>query len=162
MALQNPLSVFSTKSSQKPFFNIIYSKKLAMLFATRSKRIVEIVTLWDQVDSRRIRSTGDQILSLSTHIGTAGFQERLKTRTILADLTAGNDNILSTRVPCKFMKIIRSRPLRQLTHAQKSLHCCLAWNQSSRNWRLLKNGLPQGSVLSLALSHRFTDNWPKL
>ena len=102
----------------------------------------------DQAGFRKDRSTGEQVLALTTFIEN-GFESRLKTGTVFLDLTAAYDTVwhkglllkLSKALPAWATAIIQTL----LTNRRFRVHL----GQNASAWRRQTNGLPQGSVLAL-------------
>ena len=119
-------------------------KLLERLLLTRLGPIVESVIPTEQAGFRKKRNMCDQVLALTSYI-ESGFQKKLKK---LIDLSAAYDTVWQAGLVMKLSKAIKCRTTIRLIASLISQRnfCVLLGNQVSRK-RMLKNGLPQGSVL---------------
>ena len=113
----------------------------------------------DQAGFRKDRSTGEQVLALTTFIEN-GFENRLKTGTVFLDLTAAYDTVWHKGLILKLTKELPAWATTAiqtlLTNRRFRVH--LGHNTSA--WRAQKNGLPQGSVLAPTLFNVYTNDLP--
>ena len=135
-------------------------KLLERLLLTRLAPIFESVIPPEQAGLRKKRNTCDQVLALTSYI-ESGFQKKLKTGTVLIDLSAAYDTIWQAGLMMKLSKAIKCRTTIKLIASlisQRNFRVFLG-NQVSRK-RMLKNGLPQGSVLAPSFFNVYISDLP--
>ena len=136
-------------------------KLLERLLLTRLAPIFESVMPPEQAGFRKKRNACDQVLALTSYIESE-FQKKLKTGAVLIDLSAAYDTVWQAGLKMKLSKAVKCRTtIRLITSliSQRNFRVFLG-NQVSRK-RMLKNGLPQGSVLAsctVVLQH--IHQWP--
>ena len=135
-------------------------KLIERLLLTRLAPIFESVIPPEQAGFRKKRSTCDQVLALTSYIESV-FQNKLKTGAVLIDLSAAHDTVWQARLTMKLSKAIKCRPTIRLiaSHISQRNFRVFLGNQVSRK-RILKNGLPQGSVLATSFFKVYISDLP--
>ena len=119
-------------------------KLLEHLLLTRLAPTFESVIPTDQAGFRKKRNTCDQVLTLTSNI-ESGFQKRPKTGAVLIDLSVACDTVWQAGLMMKLSNAIKWRTTIRLIAriiSQRNFRVFLS------RTRILKNGLPQGSVLA--------------
>jgi hypothetical protein len=112
------------------------------------ERLIDAAVSVSQAGFRKNRSCSEQVMALTSHI-EAGFERKLKTRTIFIDLTAAYDTVWRDRLMLKFMRAVScSKISRCLNNMLSNRYFQVFLGDKSSRWRRLNNGLPQGSVLA--------------
>ena len=130
-------------------------KLLERLLMTRLAPIFEGVIPPEQAGSRKKHNTCDQVLALTSYI-ESGFQKKLKSGAVLIDLSVAYDTVMM-----KLSKAIKCRTTIRLIASlisQRNFRVFLG-NQVSRK-SILKNGLPQGSVLAPSFFNLYISDLP--
>ena len=123
-------------------------------------RLAPIIIPPEQAGFRKKRNTCDQELALTSYI-ESGFQKKLKTGAVLIDLSAAYDTVWQAWLMTKLSKAIKCRTTIRLIASlisQRNFRVFLG-NQVSRK-RMLKNGLPQGSVLAASFFNVYISDLP--
>lgn len=145
-----PISLLSC--CYKLFERLIYNRI--------SPTILDLIPV-EQAGFRPKRSCSDQVLALTSHI-EAGFQKKYKTSAVFVDLTAAFDTVWREGVIYKLLKSIPCRTIARLVNnmlSDRKFQVCLGEEMSTV--RKLKNGLPQGSVLSPLLFNLYISDLPE-
>ena len=133
---------------------------LERLLLTRLAPISESVIPPEQAGFWKKRNTCDQFLALTSFI-ESGFQKKRKTGAVLIDLSAAYDTVWQAGLMMKLSKAIKCRTTIRLIASlisQRNFRVFLG-NQVSRK-RILKNGLPQGSVLAPSFCNVYISDLP--
>lgn len=149
-------------SSYRPISLLSVSfKLLERLLYNRIYRAANSAIPPEQAGFREGRSCADQVLALSSYI-EAGFQKGLKTFVAFVDLSAAYDTVWIDGLLHKFAKIF---PCRKTIQLMRSIlgprHVRVHLGEKFSRFRLLKNGLPQGSVLAPLLFNIYTSDIPQ-
>ena len=149
IAIRKPGKPIDEPTSYRPISLLCCCYKLfERLLLTRLSPIFESVIPPEQAGFRKKRNPCDQVLALTSYI-ESGFQKKLKTGAVLIDLSAAYDTVWQAGLMMKLSKAIKCRTTIRLIASlisQRNFRVFLG-NQVSRK-RILKNGLPQGSVLA--------------
>ena len=121
-------------------------KLLERLLLTRLAPMFESVIPPEHAGFRKKRNMCDQVLALTSYI-ESGFQKKLKTGAVLIDLNTAYDTVWQAGLMMKLSKAIKCRTTIRLIASLISHRNFWVFlgNQVSRK-RILKNGLPQGSI----------------
>ena len=114
----------------------------------------------EQAVFREKRNTCVQVLALTPYI-ESGFQKKLKTGAVLIDLRAACDTVWQAGLMMKLSKAIKCRTTTKLITSlisQRNFRVFLS-NQVSRKL-ILKNGLPQWSVLAPSFFNVYISDLP--
>jgi hypothetical protein len=123
--------------------SVVY-KILERLILQRIQPLIEAAVPVSQAGFWKNRSCTEQVMALTSHI-EAGFERKLKTRTIFIDLTAAHDTVWRDGLMLKFMRVISCSKISRLLNSR---------------WQRLNNGLPQGSVLAPILFNPYMSDIP--
>ena len=106
------------------------------------------------------KSCTSQLLNLTQHIED-GYQESMITGTAIVDLSATYDTVNHRLLIQKLLNITQDSTLcRVIQNLLSNRRFYVELNNERSRWRLQKNGLPQGSVLSPTLFNRYTNDQP--
>ena len=161
IAIRKPGKPLNDPTSYRPISLLCCCYKLLeRLLLTRLAPIFESVIPPEQAGFRKKRNTCDQVLALTSYI-ESGFQKKLKTGAVLIDLSAAYDTVWQAGLMMKLSKAIKCRTTIRLIASlisQRNFRVFLG-SQVSRK-RMLKNGLPQGSVLAPSFFNVYISDLP--
>ena len=161
IAIRKPGTHIDEPTSYRPISLLCCCYKLLeRLLLVRLAPIFEIVIPPEQAGFRKKRNTCDQVLALKPYI-ESGFQKKLKTGAVLIDLSAAYDTVWQAGLMMKLSKSIKCRTTIRLiaSHIRQRNFRVFLGNQVSRK-RILKNGLPQCSVIAPSLFNVYTSDLP--
>lgn len=135
-------------------------KLLERLILNRISEALNAKIIEQQAGFRPGKSCCGQILNLTQHIED-GFERRKITGVTFIDLTAAYDTVNHRRLLRKLYDMTKDYRLTSVIglFLQNRRFYVSLQNKNSR-WRVQKNGLPQGSVLSPVLYNVYTNDQP--
>ena len=161
IAIRKPGKPLDNPTSYRPISLLCCCYNLLeRLLLTRLAPIFESVIPPEQAGFRKKRNTCDQVLALTSYIESE-FQKKLKTGAVLIDLSAAYDTVWQAGLMMKVSNVIKCRTTIRLIASlisQRNFRVFLG-NQVSRK-RMLKNGLPRGSVLAPSFFNVYISDVP--
>jgi hypothetical protein len=131
-------------------------KLFERLLLRRLEPLIEESMPIEQAGFRKNRSCCDQTLALATHIEN-GFQRQKKSGAVFLDLSSKYDTVWKRGLLLKLAKIIKCKTtLRLLENLISNKKFSVSLNGKVSSYKILQNGLPQGSVLSPILFNTYT------
>ncbi len=161
-AILKPCKPSEKPESYRPISLLCMSYKLMeRIILSRINHIVERYLPHAQAGFRKNRSTTDQITRLANDIESS-FQRNEKYGLVLIDLTAAYDTVWHRGLYLKLLCIIPDVKLVRFMMVMiqnRSFYVETSSGERSRK-RMLRNGLPQGSVLAPILFNIYTSDLP--
>ena len=161
VALLKPKKDPNAATSYRPISLLCITYKLyERLILTRITPTVEDHLTADQSGFRAGKSCVGQVLNLTQYVED-GFQAGVVTGAVLIDLTAAYDTVNHRALLLKVGKIVKNAPtVRIIKSLLSNRRFYVEMEGKESRWRVLKNGLPQGSVLAPTLFNIYTNDLP--
>ena len=163
MALQKPNTSAQDPKSYRPIsLFCVPFKILERLIHSRIDPVVDPQLPREQTGFRRGRSTAEQVKLLTQYIKDS-FQHNEKTVVVFLDLTAAYDTVRHRGLHLKQLRTILDRHTvgfirEMLSNRRFVMHT----SDGQRNrLRIMKNGVPHGSVLSPMLFNSYISDLPE-
>lgn len=135
-------------------------KLLEKLLYNRLMPLVDENLPNEQGGFRPNRNSCDQVLSLTTHI-ESGFQQHFKTGAVFLDLSAAYDTVWKNGLLYKLHETVHCcKTVNLIENLLSNRKIKVFLNETSSRYRILNNGLPQGSVLSPLLFNIYLSDLP--
>lgn len=161
IALLKPGKDPNQASSYRPISLLCHLFKLyERLILNKIERSVDQKLIPQQGGFRPGRSCTGQVLALTEHI-ERGFEEKAITGVVFVDLSAAYDTVNQRILLAKIYDTTKDYDLTKVIESllQNRRYYVSLEGRKSR-WRIQKNGLPQGSVLSPMLFNIYTNDQP--
>ena len=160
VALLKPGKDPSVAKSFRPISLLCHTYKLERLILNRIAEHVDAKLIPQQAGFRPGKSCTSQLLNLTEHIED-GYERRLITGAVSADLSAAYDAVNHRRLLGKVLEMTGDVHLTDLIHTMlESRRFFVVLNGKKSRWRRQRNGLPQESVLAPMLFNIYTNGQP--
>jgi len=161
IAILKPGKDSAIPKSYRPISLLCHTYKLyERLILNRIAPSVERHLITEQAGFRPGKSCCSQLLNLTQHIED-GYQRHMITGAAFVDLSAAYDTVNHRLLIQKLYDFTQDSLLcRVIQNMMASRRFYVELNNGRSRWRIQKNGLPQGSVLSPVLFNIYTNDQP--
>ena len=163
IAILKPGKDSSIPKNYRPISLLCHTYKLyERMILNRIAPTIEQHLIKEQAGFRSGKSCTSQLLNLTQHIED-GYEEGMITGTAFVDLSAAYDTVNHRLLIQKlYNTTLDSQPCRVIQNLMSDRRFYVELNNERSRWRIQKNGLPQGSVLSPTLFNIYTNDQPIL
>ena len=161
MAILKPGKDSAITKSYIPISLLCHAYKLyERMILNRIAPTIEQHLIKEQTGFRPGKSCTSQLLNITQHIED-GYQGRMITGTAFVDLSAAYNTVNHRLLIQKLFNITQDSTLcRVIQNLLSNRIFYVELNNERSRWRLQKNGLPQGSVLSPTLFNIYANDQP--
>ena len=163
IAILKPGKDSSIPKNYRPISLLCHTYKLyERMILNRIAPAIEQHLIKEQAGFRSGKSCTSQLLNLTQHIED-GYEEGMITGTAFVDLSAAYDTVNHRLLIQKlYNTTLDSQLCRVIQNLLSDRRFYVELNNERSRWRIQKNGLPQGSVLSPTLFNIYTNDQPIL
>ena len=163
IAILKPGKDSSIPKNYRPISLLCHTYKLyERMILNRIAPTIEQHLIKEQAGFRSGKSCTSQLLNLTQHIED-GYEEGMITGTAFVDLSAAYDTVNHRLLIQKlYNTTLDSQLCRVIQNLMSDRRFYVELNNERSRWRIQKNGLPQGSVLSPTLFNIYTNDQPIL
>ena len=163
IAILKPGKDSSIPKNYRPISLLCHTYKLyEKMILNRIAPAIEQHLIKEQAGFRSGKSCTSQLLNLTQHIED-GYEEGMITGTAFVDLSAAYDTVNHRLLIQKlYNTTLDSQLCRVIQNLLSDRRFYVELNNERSRWRIQKNGLPQGSVLSPTLFNIYTNDQPIL
>ena len=163
IAILKPGKDSSIPKNYRPISLLCHTYKLyERMILNRIAPAIEQHLIKEQAGFRSGKSCTSQLLNLTQHIED-GYEEGMITGTAFVDLSAAHDTVNHRLLIQKlYNTTLDSQLCRVIQNLLSDRRFYVELNNERSRWRIQKNGLPQGSVLSPTLFNVYTNDQPIL
>ena len=163
IAILKPGKDSSIPKNYRPISLLCHTYKLyERMILNRIAPAIEQHIIKEQAGFRSGKSCTSQLLNLTPHIED-GYEEGMITGTAFVDLSAAYDTVNHRLLIQKlYNTTLDSQLCRVIQNLLSDRRFYVELNNERSRWRIQKNGLPQGSVLSPTLFNIYTNDRPIL
>ena len=163
IAILKPGKDSSIPKNYRPISLLCHTYKLyERMILNRIAPPIEQHLIKEQAGFRSGKSCTSQLLNLTQHIED-GYEEGMITGTAFVDLSAAYDTVNHILLIQKlYNTTLHSQLCRVIQNLLSDRRFYVELNNERSRWRIQKNGLPQGSVLSPTLFNIYTNDQPIL
>ena len=163
IAILKPGKDSSIPKNYRPISLLCHTYKLyERMILNRIAPTIEQHLIKEQTGFRSGKSCTSQLLNLTQHIED-GYEEGMITGTAFVDLSAAYDTVNHRLLIQKlYNTTLDSQLCRVIQNLMSDRRFYVELNNERSRWRIQKNGLPQGSVLSPTLFNIYTNDQPIL
>ena len=163
IAMLKPGKDSSIPKNYRPISLLCHTYKLyERMILNRIAPTIEQHLIKEQAGFRSGKSCTSQLLNLTQHIED-GYEEGMITGTAFVDLSAAYDTVNHRLLIQKlYNTTLDSQLCRVIQNLMSDRRFYVELNNERSRWRIQKNGLPQGSVLSPTLFNIYTNDQPIL
>ena len=163
IAILKPGKDSSIPKNYRPISLLCHTYKLyERMILNRIAPTIEQHLIKEQAGFRSGKSCTSQLLNLTQHIED-GYEEGMITGTAFVDLSAAYDTVNHRLLIQKlYNSTLDSQLCRVIQNLMSDRRFYVELNNERSRWRIQKNGLPQGSVLSPTLFNIYTNDQPIL